>query len=296
MTGPVIVGFDGSVSSRRAEAWALSEARLLGVPVQLVSCYESPTATVAYGYGGVVPSSLVEDIRAAAEADMKSAVDEAAEHAPDVSVSGHVVEGGVAAALLAQSHDAAMVVLGSRGLGGFRGLLLGSVGQQVSSHAEVPVVVVRGEADRPVSGRVVVAVDGSPASREAVAFAFAYAARHGAALHALHAWEVPVFDAPGVTAPPSLALEEIGDDEVRLTAESLAGWSERFPEVVVTREVVHGPVERLVVEASANADLLVVGSRGRGGFTGLLLGSVSQAALHHSHCPVAVVRPARTTA
>jgi len=291
MTGSVIIGFDGSVASRRAMTWGLWEAASLRRPAVLVRAYEPPTASAAIGYGAVVPATLIDDIRAVEQAELDAGVAVASAEHPELEVSGRLVVGGPASTLLASAEDAAMVVLGSRGLGGFRGMLLGSVGQQVSAHARVPVVVVRGSADRSPTRRVVVAVDGSPASREAIGFAFDYASRHGLSLRALHAWEVPVFDAPGVTVPPSLAMDEIEDDEIRATAESLTGWAERFPDVVVTRAVVHGPAERLVVNASEDADLLVVGSRGRGGFAGLLLGSVSQAALHHSQCPVAVVRP-----
>ena len=290
MAFKIVVGYDGSVTSRRAVTWALQEARSRELSVVLVRSYEPPATSVALGYGGVVPATLVEDLRAEEERELTVGVESAAAEAPGVEVTGRVLVGSPASVLLGQADTASMIVLGSRGLGGFRGLLLGSVGQQVSSHAHVPVVIVRGASDRQPNGRVLVAVDGSPASRAAIGYAFDYAARHRMSLHAIHAWEVPVFDAPGVTVPPSLAFEEVEDEEIRLTSETLAGWRQDFPDVAVTDEAMHGSAERLVVEASADADLLVVGSRGRGGFAGLLLGSVSQAALHHSHCPVVVVR------
>ena len=290
MSSPIVVGFDGSVTSRRAVTWAVHEARSRDLPVLLVRSYEPPATSVALGYGGVIPGSLVEDLRAEEERQLSAGVESAAAEMPGTDVSGRLLVGSPASAILREAEDASMVVLGSRGLGGFRGLLLGSVGQQVSSHASVPVVVVRGASDRQPQGRVLVAVDGSDASRAAIAFAFDFAARHRLALHAVHAWEVPVFDAPGVTVPPSLAFEEVEDEEIRLTSEAMSGWRQDFPDVAVTDEALHGSAERLIVEATATADLLVVGSRGRGGFSGLLLGSVSQAALHHSHCPVAVVR------
>jgi hypothetical protein len=291
MSRPVVMGFDGSVESRRALTWAVREARSLRAPLLLVRAYEPPVATMGRGYAGVIPASVVEDQRMREEQALQEGLDAAAGVDPEVEVSGRLVPGGAAAALLTEAEDACLVVLGSRGLGGLRGMLLGSVSQQVAMHARVPVVVLRGAASEPTRGRVVVAVDGSPASREAIGYAFDHAARHSLALHAVHAWEIPIFDAPGVTVPPSLALEEVEDDEVRLTAEALTGWSEKYPDVAVTRETVHGIAERVVVDASEGADLLVVGSRGRGGFAGLLLGSVSQAALHHGRCPVAVVRP-----
>ena len=291
MSASIYVGFDGSAASSRAVWWALHEGELQHLSVCLVRAYEPPAATMAYGYGGIATDRFAQDLIDLEEKDLADAVASAQAEAPSVEVTGTLQMGSASSAILRSAEDASLIVLGSRGLGGFRGLLLGSVGQQVAAHAKAPVVVVRGDSDRDVSQRVVVAIDGSPASQDAVGFAFEFASRHGLALHALHAWEFPVFDAPGVTVPPTMALEEIEDDEIRVTAEALAGWAEKFPDVRLTSEAVQGSAEQLVVDASANADLLVVGSRGRGGFTGLLLGSVSQAALHHAHCPVVVVRP-----
>ncbi len=287
---PIVVGYDGSPPSRRALNWALAEARSRSLPVRLVHCYQPLVPSIALGYGAVVPHHLLDDVHDLAASVVAEGLAEAERLAPEIAVEGHLVVGDPSATLLGLIDDASMLVLGSRGLGGFRGLLLGSVSHQVGVHAHVPVAVVRGD-DHP-DGPVVVGVDGSPASAEALELAFGHALRHGRRLVALHAWDLPVFDAPGVTVPPSIALDEIEDDEMRLTAETLAGWCEKFPDVEVEQRVVHGPAERTVVSASDEACLLVVGSRGRGGFRGLLLGSVGVAAMHHSHCPVVVVRPA----
>ena len=164
MSSPIVVGFDGSVTSRRAVTWAVHEARSRDLPVLLVRSYEPPATSVALGYGGVIPGSLVEDLRAEEERQLSAGVESAAAEMPGTDVSGRLLVGSPASAILREAEDASMVVLGSRGLGGFRGLLLGSVGQQVSSHASVPVVVVRGASDRQPQGRVLVAVDGSDAS------------------------------------------------------------------------------------------------------------------------------------
>ncbi|MFC7615699.1 universal stress protein [Actinokineospora soli] len=183
----------------------------------------------------------------------------------DVDVTGDMPESAPVPALLRQ--DACLVVLGSRGLGGFGGLLLGSTAVQVAAHARCPVVVVRGER----SGDVVVGVDGSAHSVEAIAFAFGEAQRLGA----------------GVVAVTAGSQE---DEAARALAESVAGWAERYPDVPVRRSVVRGHAARALVDAAADAALLVVGSRGAGGFRGMLLGSVSQGVLHHATCPVAIVR------
>jgi nucleotide-binding universal stress UspA family protein len=256
----------------------------------LVRSYEPAIASVGLGYGGVVPEGIVADLREIEEGELEAIVTSAAAEAPTVHVTGRLLVGNSAHSLLAQD-DASMIVVGSRGRGGFRGLLLGSVSQQVATHGQAPVVVVRGPSDRVSTSMVTVAVDGSPASNDAVQFAFDFASRHAMGLRAVHAWEVPFFDGPGVTVPVTMALDEVHDEEIRLTAEAIAGWSQKYPDVAVTQQAVHGSAERVVIEASSDADLIVVGSRGRGGFSGLLLGSVSQALLHHSECPVAVIRP-----
>ena len=199
------------------------------------------------------------------------------------------MEGFPTPALQAESADAALVVLGDRGLGGFTGLLLGSVAVSLAAHAACPVVVVRGpefDASAPRVEPVVVGVDGSPASE--AAFAFAAAALHAVPLVAVHAWCDLVVD-PTVAPLLDDALES---DEREVLAERLAGWSQEYLDVDVRRLVVRDRPARALVQESASAQLVVVGSRGRGGLAGMLLGLVSHALLHHAHCPVAVVRPA----
>ena len=146
------------------------------------------------------------------------------------------------------------------------------------------------EAD--ATGHVLVGIDGSPASVRALGFAFDHASRHNLALTVVHTWEVPPIGAiTGVPSPePPTLLQNIADNELRASSEELAGYSESYPDVPVDISVVQGSPLKVLAEKSSDADLLVVGSRGRGGFLGLLLGSVSHGVLHHAHCPVAVVR------
>jgi nucleotide-binding universal stress UspA family protein len=191
-------------------------------------------------------------------------------------------------------------VLGRRGLGRFAELVVGSTSLHVATHGGCPVVVVplprRPETPvtGPEGGRVVVGVDGSPASVEAIGFAFDWASMHGVGLTAVHAWYSDYYDqvgGKGGAIPLSVEVELFQGDELRLLSEALAGWREKYPEVDVRQLVVHGHPAEALMDASVGARLVVVGSRGRGGFRSLLLGSVSHAVLHHATSPVAVVRP-----
>jgi nucleotide-binding universal stress UspA family protein len=177
------------------------------------------------------------------------------------------------------------VVLGDRGLSELGGLVLGSVAVSLAARSACPVVVVRG--DRALAdGPVVVGTDGSPVSEAALAFAFDAAVARGVDLVAVHAWSSTAIDE---------ALESFVDwdasAEDAVLAERLAGWGQKYPQVTVRRAVVRDGAVQALVDASAGAQLVVVGSRGRGNAVGLLLGSVSHGVLHGAHCPVAVVRP-----
>jgi nucleotide-binding universal stress UspA family protein len=175
-------------------------------------------------------------------------------------------------------------VVGERGLGGVARLVVGSVSVGVSGHALCPVVVVRGAPAR--EGPVVVGVDGTGAAEAAVGFAYEEAALRRAPLLAVHAWrDGPAEPAP---VPDRAAVEERGR---AVLAERLAGWGAKYPDVEVVRLVAREAAADLLVEQSAGAALVVVGSRGRGALTGLVLGSVGHALLHRSGCPVAVLRP-----
>jgi nucleotide-binding universal stress UspA family protein len=207
--------------------------------------------------------------------------------AASVEVTGVAITGGATAVLLDESRTAAVVVVGDRGLGGFTGLLVGSVAVQLAAHAGCPVLVSRG---RPApTGGVLLGVDGSPANDPAVGFAFDEAARRGCPLTAVHSWTHPVSAGPGEILPLVYDVAEVEAEEARVFEEALAGWREKYPDVEVRRRLVRGHVRPTLVEATSRSQLAVVGTRGRGGFTGLVFGSVSQAVLHHADCPVAIV-------
>lgn len=290
--GPIVVGFDASETSRFALEWALREGMLRNRPVRVVHSYRGLSALPALGYGLAADPLLAEEMRDHANKVLAEGIAYAKTVAPEVDVTGTVIEGEPSRVLLEESKHAAHIVLGSRGLGGFRGLLLGSVGVQVSSHAHCPVVVIRRSIrDLPDDAPVVVGVDGSPESNTAIGVAFEAASFLGAPLLAVHAWTLPSIAAPGATAIPEPEdLRDVRDAEIRLAAEAMSGFGEQYPDVKVTQHVIGGSPERVLVDEANGARLVVVGSRGRGGFSGLLLGSVSHALLHHSESPVAIVR------
>jgi nucleotide-binding universal stress UspA family protein len=283
--GPVVVGVDGSPQSLMAVDLGVREARLHGHPLRLVHAFVWPLLGVYVGPSPEGPPG--GGLAADADRLLAEALARATTAAPELAVAGEVVTGAVVPVLLAEAHRAALVVLGDRGLGGFTGLLVGSVAIQVAAHSPGPVLIARGTPRS--EGPVLVGVDGSAHSEPAVEFAFAEAAARHTELIALRTWyggvpsqvedELPlIYDADDVQA--ELAKELSG---------ALAAARSHYPGVTVREEVRYGRAAHTLVEASSRAQLVVVGARGRGGFAGLLLGSVSQAVLHHAGCPVAIV-------
>ncbi|CAL9604216.1 universal stress protein [Streptomyces sp. enrichment culture] len=289
MSGLVVVGVDGSDSSLAAVETAAEEARRRGAGLHVVHAFLWPAMHVPLGAPPVGPAD--GGLQAVADRLVADAVERARSAAPDVEVSHAVVTGEPLSVLEAQSRRADLVVVGSRGMGGFVGLLVGSTAVHLAAHGKCPVLVVR-EPGTP-DGPVLVGVDGSAAGGRAIGFAFAEAARRGAELVALHAWttwNAPAPAPPDAAEPYANEPGALAANEERLLSEALSGYTERYPGVKVRHELVRGGSREALIEASRTARLLVVGARGRGGFTGLLLGSVSQAMLHHAHCPVVVVR------
>lgn len=289
---PIVVGIDGSEPALDALDWAAAEASMRGRPLRIVHGFIWPLMNVSLGPppGGPVDGGLqgqAERLLAEAETRAQAA-------APEVKVTCELEVGTGVAALLRQTRGAELLVVGSRGMGGFLGLLVGSTGVALAAHALCPVVVVRPRPDdhqpAPDSGRVVVGADGSELSVAAVEFAFQAAARRKVGLTALRAWTPPLSVYPNLDVP----FDRIEAAEHFTLREALEPAVRAFPSVEVeTRLVRDNHPGRALIEASADADLVVVGSRGRGGFAGLLLGSVSQSVLQHASCAVAVVPTGR---
>lgn len=287
---PVVVGVDGSASSLEAVDLAAREAALRGRPLRIVHAFIWPYLHVPLGPSPYGPAE--GGLRHEAERLLADACARARSAAPDTPAHGELITGAAATVLRECSHSAALLVVGDRGLGGFTGLLVGSVAVQLAAHATCPIIVARGAADP--TKPVLLGVDGSPANDPAVGFAFEEAALRGVPLAALHTWTHPVSTGAGDMLPLVYDAADVEAEEARVLAEALAGWHDKYPDAVVHRKLLRGGARKALIEATRGAQLVVVGARGRNGFTGLLLGSVSQAVLHHAACPVAVVPHPRT--
>lgn len=287
---PVVVGVDGSKSAQLAAAWAAEEAAARRAPLRIVHANLWPSVRPP----AHLPVEYHQPMLRFARGLVRDAVEAASARHPELAVTSELVTTTPIELMLAESRRAQLVVLGSRGLGGVSGMLLGSVAVAVASHGECPLIVVRGpdlESPPPEGGPVVVGLSGSANDTPALRFAFEFADRRGAPLTAVHTWSDIPLDAPtGGDWHRSTDWTTVQEGESRLLAERLAGWQEEFPDVETARVVTRDRPVRSLLEAASSARLLVVGSRGRGGFTGMLLGSTSHALLHHCPCPVAVVR------
>ena len=293
---PVVAGVDGSESSLQAVRWAAREADQRRAPLRLVAAVGWVDVPHQYGDPRTGPD-LRKVLLSQARTHLADAARAAVDAVPGQEPEQEVLDGFPIPQLVAESRRAQLVVIGDRGLGGVAGLLIGSVAFALAAEGSCPVVVVRGQADT-TSGPVVVGVDGSPISEAALAYAFEAAALRGAPLLAVHAWrDVPLLAVHAERDVPldpmtwaSLDWDAVERQAQADLAERLAGWREKYPDVDVQRLVAQDRPAKVLVEQSAGAQLVVVGSRGRGGLAGLLLGSVSHAVLHRAECPVAIVR------
>ncbi|WP_369184970.1 universal stress protein [Streptomyces sp. Y1] len=286
MTSIVAAGVDGSPASVAAAHWAAEEALRRGAALRLLHAW--PWLT-----DGVASYAEPDDLPAAAQRLLAAAAEEVRGRHPGLDVRADVVLDAPVDGLVAAAGDSELLVLGSRGLGGFAGLLLGSVGMAVAGRSAAPVVVVRepgsdGGDGASAGGEVVVGVDAHGPEAEVLAFAFREAALRGARLRAVHGWDLPpVFGYAG-GAVPAGEVGQLEALEAKLLSLALAGPREQHPEVEVVEDVRLGAARGLV-EASAGAALLVVGRGHRPVEFGPRLGRVAHAVLHHAGAPVAVV-------
>jgi nucleotide-binding universal stress UspA family protein len=298
-TNEIVVGVDGSPSAEVALTWAADEANRRGAGLHLVQAYW--VSTEYAGPGALIPPSLFDDARTGAEQLVAAAAAEVHARHPELRLRTTVLLEPPFVALRDASEHALLTVLGSHGAGVVSETLLGSVAQKMASHSRSPFVVVRTDphdappAVLPAAAPVVVGLDGSADSDEALAFALGEASFRGVPLVAVHSWDDKPLGGFLRVYPMEIDHDAIDRDEGRVLAEQLAGWSTRYPDVPVTQLIRRGSPagELLRSAAELHACLLVVGTRGRGGFTGLLLGSTSAALVAYASCPVAVVRPSQ---
>ncbi|WP_395293749.1 universal stress protein [Kitasatospora hibisci] len=289
MTGSVLTGIDGSAQSEAAVRWAAEEADRRGAVLRILHAW--PWLSTEYA-----EDSLAGGLRPAALRALADTAERIRAAHPGLSVETAVVGDDPADALVTAAKDRDLLVLGSRGLGGFSGLLVGSVGLAVAARTTVPLVLVRADGtsrattDAPPRREVVVGVDGHQACDAVLDFAFTEAARRGARVRAVHGWDlVPVWTAAEWVPPQvDLATQEAGEQAALVMA--LASVRAAHPEVEVIAETRVGGAANALVAASAGADLVVVGRRDhRHHMLGVRLGPVAHAVIHHSPAPVAVV-------
>lgn len=285
----IVVGVDGSGASNAAVCWAAREAAMRHVPLTVVHMVNAMVPTLPQlPVSAGVAVWQEEQGRQILEQAVKIA-EEAVSAGRPIDVRSDLRCSPPAPTLVDMSDDAEMLVVGSNGRGAMARFLLGSVSSSVVRGARCPVAVIHDEdplMPHPMQAPVLVGIDGSPASELATAIAFDEASRRGVELIALHAWsDVEVFELPG------LDWSAVKSEAERSLAERLAGWQERYPDVTVHRLVVSDRPARQLVEKSESAQLTIVGSHGRGGLSGALLGSVSNAVVHSVRMPVIVARP-----
>ncbi|MGP3957993.1 universal stress protein [Nonomuraea sp. 3N208] len=274
MARHIVIGVDGSAPATAAVEWAAADAQRRELSLRIVHvCQQRPLD--------------VDTTKYCARA-LAAAADRARDLTRGVEVTTQMLSGNVVDTLIGESASADSVVLGSRGLGGFAGMVVGSVSMGVAGHAAGPVVVVRAtSAVR--HGLVAVGYDGSEHSETAMRYAVDQARAREVPLHVVYAWQASILS-PYAAAYSSL-LEDACEQEMQAAGERVARWRDRNPDVAITDETVVGHPVSVLIKAGGTADLVVVGSRGLGGFASAVLGSVSHAVLHHLTCPVAVVRP-----
>jgi nucleotide-binding universal stress UspA family protein len=278
----IVVGVDGSEGAGSALEWAAAQAKRTGATLEIHT---------ASGPESVISSSVERAER------MELILERAAEHArrvaPDIVTTLKAYDGVPSADLIEATRGAGLLVVGSRGRGGFRGLLLGSVSRQCVHRAGCPVVVVRPPAEQaaPVptrpTGRIVVGVDGRPSSLAALEWAARQAALCSGTVDAVTTWELPNFSGAPVVIP---AGYDPGADAQRMLDGAVATARSAHPNVAISTTVVQGHPAAGLVELSRGADMLAIGSRGHGDFADMVLGSVSEHCVVHAPCPVLVFR------
>jgi nucleotide-binding universal stress UspA family protein len=286
MNSSVIVGYDASPWSERALSEAASEAAARGVPLVIVHSFHwlLPAAPTA-----LTPLGAEQATRKIAEETVAEAASGVRAQYPGMEVETRVVHPPAGHALADAAHAADLLVVGNRGRGGFAGLMLGSVSHRVLGHAPCPVLVVRGEI-RPQHDRILVALDLDDSCDDLLEFAFAEAALRGARLIAANVWDGTWLTAIADATDIAGEIEAIETEHDERLAALIQPWQAKYPQVHAIRRIGTGSIGDILVKATDDADLVVVGGSKHGeGRRGMRIGPVADAILHHASCPVAVV-------
>jgi nucleotide-binding universal stress UspA family protein len=287
----VVVGIDGSDAALHALDWALGQATRSEATLHLVCCYAVPFYGEPGMFGAYAIESQVEAIKTEHEGFLEAAMARVRAAGTGVAVDGVVTLASAAIAITDEAGPGDAIVVGSTGRTGIVADTIGSVATAVCHRAHVPVIVV--PAASPTKGstmkKIVVGIDGSPPSEEALRWAYDEARRAGADVVVVHAWSYPY---GGHTlrngADPREQMKLDALRQLEASIDSLAGSRDDGPSVHA--RLVEDSAAKALIDEAADADLVVVGSRGRGGFTSLMLGSVSRAVVQHAPCPIAVIR------
>jgi nucleotide-binding universal stress UspA family protein len=282
----IVIGVDGSPGGASALEWGLATAERRHAPVRLVHAFAAPIWDLRVGAGNDV--EVVGDAYDASRDLLEKALEQARSDHPSLRITSRLVDDAAASALIEESREAALIVIGAHGARGFSNLVAGSTTMNVASHAHCTVVAVPTQptelADATVGTGVVVGVDGSEVTQSAIDFALDEASATGQVVTAVHAWVDPVTMSP-------MTQDTAGYSKAREHAigEILAPHLQRHPDVPAVLQVVREHPVHALAAAAQHAQLLVVGCRGRGAVRSLMLGSVSHGVLHLATCPVAVV-------
>jgi len=292
MVRTLVAGLDGSPESSAAAEWAAREAELRGLPLKIVHVWEPVPDPLAQA-----PLLGAETQQHWSERIPREAGEGLRRRHPGLEVTVEQVTGTPSDALVDAAKDAELLVLGSRGLSGVGGFLVGSVGLSVVARAELPVVLVRADEQAadgtsPVSDTpdrpVVLGLDADAPSDAVIEFAFAEAARRGTSLRVVYGWNLPPYYAYGLALDAGLH-DELSREETDSLTEALRPWRQKHPEIEVALEPRVGSAADHLVDASREASLVVIGRRIRRNALGAHIGPVAHGVLHHSTAPVAVV-------
>ncbi|MDJ0383543.1 universal stress protein [Streptomyces sp. G-G2] len=282
----VTVGVDGSPEGRSAARWAAREAVLRNVPLRLIHVEDWPISPPPPRLHADSAKHWAEEVLADTAKDVRR-------RHPQLDITTRCLSGRPSTALAAEAVSADLLVLGSRGLGSVVGFLIGSVSLTTLSATETPVVLVR-ETDEAEDGsptrygEIVVGVDIHQACDKVLAFAFEEASRRDCTLRAVHGWKLPpVFGHAQLLDPATEREADRGIAE--MLDDMLLPWRNKFPEVRLEEKTYVGSAGRELVQATAGADLVVVGRRIRHSALGAHLGPVAHAVLHHTAAPVAIL-------